>query len=94
MFDPTQAAYVHGEKTAFGTFGLTKEAVAPLIGAGLMMAGRAALPWLARGAGAIAQTGTAMAANKMMSPSAPQGQSPVNMPGMAGQGNLPGMVNY
>lgn len=107
---PTSAAYLHGEKTALLAFGLTKEAFAPLIGAGLMAAGRAALPMLARGAakvlpmlargaksvgsqlpGMAAQTGMGMAAEKLMQPHSP-GPATAPMPGMVGQGNLPGMV--
>lgn len=105
-----KVAYFHGEKTALDTFGLTKEALAPLaalapaIGAGAMTLGRAALPWLARGAaslgrgvmaqlpGAAAQTGAAMAADKFMQPRPAAGPASGPMPGMLGQGHLPGMA--
>jgi hypothetical protein len=83
-------------------------ALAPVAMQGLRMAGTwaasKALPALARGAAglgknvasqmpsAIAQTGASMAADKMMQPRPASGPSTAPMPGMMGQGHLPGMA--
>jgi hypothetical protein len=83
-------------------------ALAPVAMQGLRMAGTwaasKAIPALARGAaslgknvaaqvpGAIAQTGAGMAAEKMMQPKPAPGPASGPMPGMMGQGHLPGMA--
>jgi len=86
-------AYRHGEETARAEFGLTKTAIAPLLGAGLMAGARAlgarALPWLGR---------TAMSAGRSALQQLPSAaaQTAVGM-GMSGLQNhmgnkLPGEV--
>jgi hypothetical protein len=155
MFDPTQAAYTHGEKTALGAFGLTKAAfvkppngvlgtlargagkvlgvggkviggtgVGAPVGAalsgggalinsmangenmqtGLARAGAAAatsmIPGVIPGmiAGEVADRGITAMSQPKPAPTGmtnyARGPATAPMPGMAGQGHLPGMVSY
>ena len=147
MFNPTQAAYAYGEKTALGAFGLTKTAFAipsgamtalktgirgaklvasnvPVAGAiintGLgaaqgLLNGEGAKGALTRGAisgvtglisspaiGMAASFAGDMAADKLLAKkpaptgitSYARGPATGTMSGIAGQGHLPGMVNY
>jgi hypothetical protein len=80
---------MQGQVAAANTYGVYKKgsekvAFLPAVGAGLMAAGRAALPWLGRavaspfmksvGSG-VAQQGLAAGAQKLMTPSRPPQQS-------------------
>jgi len=89
-------------KEAFAPLAALAPLAVPALRAAGTWAATKALPWLARGAagigksvakqapGALAQTGTMMAADKMTQPR--QGPPPAPTPGMLNQGMLPGMA--